>query len=97
MTPRYEQQLAWEKKQKEAISFLNKTLPFLKENPFVLQEWVDNQELLPEYGYTTELKEEIVGLKEELTVIRRCLPESLLKRLEDMSLSDLMDLEERLK
>lgn len=95
-TPKYESQLNYEKQEKECLAHLNAALPFLKENAFLLSEFIENQELLPEYGYTTELKEEIAGLKKELELLKSVIPESFINKIEHLSLADVMELETKI-
>lgn len=96
MRPEYEKQIAWDKQEKETKETLDKLLPFLSENKFVLLNWIDNNELLEEYGYTTELKEELAGLEKELEILKRVIPKSFIDRIDSLSLSDLMEIESKL-
>lgn len=96
MRPKYEKLIAWDEQEKKTKKALDKLLPFLSENKFVLSDWIDNNELLEEYGYTTELKEEIAGLKKELETLKRVIPESFIDRIDSLSLSDLMEIESKL-
>lgn len=96
MRPKYEKQIGWDEQEKKTKEALDKLLPFLSKNKFVLSDWIDNNELLEGYGYTTELEEEIAGLEKELETLKMVIPESLIDRIDNLSLSDLMEIESKL-